>query len=69
MTSLAAHYSLRHPENPVVFFDISIGGYPAGRVKMELFADVVPRVSHHSHIISLYRQQKTSGNYAQGSSA
>merc|ERR1712086_870925 len=29
--------------NPVVFFDISIGGHSAGRIKMELFADVVPR--------------------------
>jgi peptidylprolyl isomerase len=28
--------------NPKVFFDVSIGGEPAGRVVMELFADVVP---------------------------
>jgi len=43
--SLSTHYSLRHPDNPVVFFDIAIGGYPAGRMKMELFADVVPIVN------------------------
>jgi peptidylprolyl isomerase len=30
--------------NPRVFFDISIGGAPAGRVVMELFADQVPKV-------------------------
>jgi hypothetical protein len=30
--------------NPHVFFDISIGGAPAGRVVMELFADQVPKV-------------------------
>jgi len=30
--------------NPVVFFDITISGRPAGRIKMELFADKVPKV-------------------------
>lgn len=29
--------------NPVVFFDISIAGVPAGKIKMELFADVCPK--------------------------
>jgi hypothetical protein len=29
--------------NPVVFFDVSIGGLPAGRIKMELFKDLVPK--------------------------
>jgi peptidyl-prolyl isomerase H (cyclophilin H) len=33
----------RHPENPVVFFDIEVGGHPQGRVKMELFRDVAPK--------------------------
>lgn len=28
----------------VVFFDISIGGVPQGRLFMELFKDVVPKV-------------------------
>lgn len=28
--------------NPVVFFDITIGGQPAGRIEMTLRADVVP---------------------------
>jgi peptidyl-prolyl isomerase H (cyclophilin H) len=28
---------------PVVFFDVSIGDTPAGRIKMELFSDVVPK--------------------------
>eukprot|EP00347_Sterkiella_histriomuscorum_P000983 403373782 len=58
-TSLAVQYSLRHPDNPVVFFDISIGkflnflfycfqgGFAAGRVKMELFADVVPKTAEN----------------------
>merc|ERR1719482_1379957 len=29
--------------NPIAFFDISIGGKPAGRIEMELRADVVPK--------------------------
>ena len=32
-------------ENPVVFFDITIGGSPKGRIEMELRADVVPRTA------------------------
>ena len=32
-------------ENPVVFFDIEIGGRPAGRIEMMLRADVVPRTA------------------------
>ncbi|CAG8521751.1 433_t:CDS:2 [Diversispora eburnea] len=34
-------------ENPIVFFDISIGGQPAGRMKMELFADMVPKTAEN----------------------
>ena len=30
-----------------VFFDISIGGKPGGRIVMELFADVVPRTAEN----------------------
>lgn len=30
--------------NPVVFFDVTIGSRAAGRIKMELFKDIVPRV-------------------------
>ena len=29
--------------NPVVFFDITIGGVPSGRIKMELFSDETPK--------------------------
>lgn len=28
---------------PIVFMDINIGETPAGRIKMELFSDVVPK--------------------------
>jgi peptidylprolyl isomerase len=33
--------------NPQVFFDIAIGGAPAGRVTFELFADVVPQTAEN----------------------
>ncbi|KAJ1966656.1 peptidyl-prolyl cis-trans isomerase cpr6 [Dispira parvispora] len=33
--------------NPRVYFDISIGGEPEGRVVMELFADVVPKTAEN----------------------
>mmetsp|Transcript_27165 Transcript_27165/g.46839 ORF Transcript_27165/g.46839 Transcript_27165/m.46839 type:complete len:172 (+) Transcript_27165:39-554(+) len=33
--------------NPVVFFDVTIGGHNAGRMKIELFADVVPKTAEN----------------------
>jgi len=33
--------------NPSVFFDIEIGGAPAGRVTFELFADVAPKTAEN----------------------
>ncbi|KAI7823694.1 cyclophilin-like domain-containing protein [Kickxella alabastrina] len=33
--------------NPIVFFDIKIGGEDAGRIVMELFADKVPRTAEN----------------------
>ncbi|KAJ2706234.1 Peptidyl-prolyl cis-trans isomerase-like 1 [Coemansia sp. IMI 203386] len=33
--------------NPIVFFDIKIGGEDAGRLKMELFADKVPKTAEN----------------------
>ena len=34
-------------DNPTVFFDISIAGQGVGRIKIELFADVVPRTAEN----------------------
>lgn len=33
--------------NPKVFFDMAIGGVPAGRIVMELFADTTPRTAEN----------------------
>jgi len=34
-------------ENPTVFFDITLGGEPLGRIKMLLYADAVPRTAEN----------------------
>ncbi|OQR84517.1 peptidyl-prolyl cis-trans isomerase [Achlya hypogyna] len=33
--------------NPIVFFDMTIGGAPAGRIEFELFADKVPKTAEN----------------------
>jgi peptidylprolyl isomerase len=33
--------------NPIVFFEMEIGGRPAGRIEMELFADSVPKTAEN----------------------
>jgi len=35
------------PPRPRVFLDLSLNGAPAGRVTIELFADVVPRTAEN----------------------
>lgn len=34
-------------DNPIVFFDVSIGGTDAGRITLELFADVCPSTAEN----------------------
>ncbi|OMJ25038.1 Peptidyl-prolyl cis-trans isomerase H [Smittium culicis] len=36
--------------NPIVFLDITIAGQPVGRMKMELFADIVPKTAENFRI-------------------
>ncbi|KAI9009156.1 cyclophilin-like domain-containing protein [Hyaloraphidium curvatum] len=38
---------MANPPRPVVFFDITIGGEKAGRIKMELFSDTVPKTAEN----------------------
>ncbi|KAF2464060.1 putative peptidyl-prolyl cis-trans isomerase [Lindgomyces ingoldianus] len=33
--------------NPIVFFDITLGGEPLGRIKMEVFKDIVPKTAEN----------------------
>ena len=33
--------------NPVVFFDVTIGGEKAGRITMELFSDICPKTAEN----------------------
>jgi len=37
--------------NPVCFFDMTIGGRPAGRIEMTLRADVVPRTAENFRVL------------------
>ncbi|EOY19717.1 Cyclophilin-like peptidyl-prolyl cis-trans isomerase family protein isoform 2 [Theobroma cacao] len=41
------HVRPPNPKNPIVFFDITIGSIPAGRIKMELFADIAPKTAEN----------------------
>ena len=48
------HVRPPNPKNPVVFFDITIGTIAAGRIKMELFADIAPKTAENfRHCYSL----------------
>src|SRR3954467_7695240 len=50
VTPMADDYKPFHavnPKNPRVFFDITIGGQPAGRIEMELFADTCPKTAEN----------------------
>ncbi|PFX28771.1 peptidyl-prolyl cis-trans isomerase H-like [Stylophora pistillata] len=47
MAAASSSTGASNPSNPVVFFDISIGGQEVGRMKMELFADVVPKTAEN----------------------
>lgn len=37
----------RNPSNPIVFFDITVGGQEIGRLRMELFADKTPKTAEN----------------------
>eukprot|EP00922_Rhytidocystis_sp_ex-Travisia-forbesii_P026138 GHVS01038297.1.p1 GENE.GHVS01038297.1~~GHVS01038297.1.p1 ORF type:complete len:202 (-),score=43.51 GHVS01038297.1:1125-1730(-) len=37
----------RHADNPVVFFDVSVGSHSLGAIRMELFKDVAPKTAEN----------------------
>ncbi|KAJ7949374.1 Peptidyl-prolyl cis-trans isomerase [Quillaja saponaria] len=41
------HVRPPNPKKPIVFFDITIGNIPDGRIKMELFADIAPKTAEN----------------------
>ncbi|KAH9686337.1 peptidyl-prolyl cis-trans isomerase CYP22 [Citrus sinensis] len=45
--SVEWHVRPPNPKNPIVFFDVTIGTIPAGRIKMELFADIAPKTAEN----------------------
>jgi len=48
MSGGAAHHN---DTNPVVYFDVNIGGKKSGRIEIELFADVVPKTAENFRVL------------------
>eukprot|EP01038_Epipyxis_sp_PR26KG_P006048 gene6048-8327_t len=48
--------------NPVVFFDVAIGGRPAGRIEMTLRADVCPRTAENFRALCTGEKSTASKN-------
>ncbi|CAL8463756.1 g3290 [Coccomyxa elongata] len=42
----------RNAENPLIYFVVSIGGHPAGKIVFELFKDVVPKTAENFRQLS-----------------
>jgi peptidyl-prolyl isomerase D len=34
-------------ERPITYFDIAIGGVPAGRIVFQLYSDIVPKTAEN----------------------
>ncbi|KAL0485381.1 peptidyl-prolyl cis-trans isomerase [Acrasis kona] len=45
--SLPKKYTLKHPNNPVMYMDMSIGGKKIGRITFELFSHVTPKTAEN----------------------
>ena len=49
-TWLAAFHDSSLPSLPQVFFDVAIGGKPAGRIIFELFSDITPKTAENFRV-------------------
>ncbi|OAA55010.1 peptidyl-prolyl cis-trans isomerase [Niveomyces insectorum RCEF 264] len=47
--------------NPLVFFDITVGGEPLGRITFELFKDVVPKTAENFRVFCTGESQDPQG--------
>ena len=64
MTDIQWHQRAPNPNNPVVFFDVTIGGADVGRIKMELLADVAPKTCENFRQFCTGEHKK--GGFPQG---
>lgn len=48
--------SVKVTKNPIVFFDITYDGQDIGRIKIELFADIVPKTAENFRYISNFNK-------------
>ena len=67
--SSSPHTVMASTQRPIVFMDINIGETPAGRLKMELFSDIVPKYvalspSYTHHLLSFF-SFRTAENFRQ----
>ena len=47
METYLVHAKVSNPANPKVYFDLTFGDQPAGRITMELYADVTPKTAEN----------------------
>ncbi len=58
------NHAIANPSNPIVYFDMEIGGTPAGRIEMELRQDVVPRTAENFRALCTGEKGKGSSGKA-----
>ena len=61
--------SSQQKPRPIVFFDVNIGETPAGRMKMELFSDIVPKFVNLPYLLTRelisFELHRTAENFRQ----
>ena len=61
---MSGNHPIANPSNPIVYFDMEIGGTPAGRIEMELRQDVVPRTAENFRALCTGEKGKGSSGKA-----